>query len=147
VTGRPAIRPAAAGELEWAAAFVAAAGLPADGLGDQFPGAYRILEADGQRVGLAGLERYGGSGLLRSVAVAEGWRGTGAGALLVADSLARAREAGLAAVYLLTTTADRWFPRFGFRAVARAALPGELAAAPEVAGGCPASATAMRLLL
>ncbi|HSE27848.1 MAG TPA: arsenic resistance N-acetyltransferase ArsN2 [Gemmatimonadales bacterium] len=141
------MRPAAGADLPWARDLLAAAGLPPGGLEDQFPAAYVVLEGEGGPLGLAGLERYGAAGLLRSVAVAAGCRGTGAGAALVADRLARARADGLSAVYLLTTTAADWFPRFGFRGITRAELPAELGAAPEVAGGCPASAAVMRLAL
>jgi amino-acid N-acetyltransferase len=127
--------------------LLAAAGLADEGLEDQFPAAYAVLEGDGRPLGLAGLERYGASGLLRSVAVATDSRGTGAGRLLVADRLGRARADGLAAVYLLTNTAADWFPRFGFGVITREELPPDLDAAPEVAGGCPATATVMRLAL
>lgn len=141
------LRPASASDLSWARELVVAAGLPDGGLEDQFPGAYAVLEDGGRPVGLAGLERYGRSGLLRSVAVAAGQRGSGAGATLVADRLACGKADGLEAVYLLTTTAADWFPRFGFRSITRAELPADLAGAPEVAGGCPASAVVMRLPL
>ncbi len=147
MTGPLRTRPANAADLPWARRLLAAADLPDGGLDDQFPAAYVVLEEEGRPLGLAGLERYGASGLLRSVAVEAGTRGTGAGRLLVADRLERARADGLAAVYLLTTTAADWFPRFGFRPIPREELPQELGAAPEVAGGCPATATVMRLAL
>lgn len=147
MTGPGRIRPATAADLGWARALLDSAGLPDGGLEDQFPGAYVVLEAAGRPAGLAGLERYGRSGLLRSVAVDPGTRGTGAGAALVAELLTRGRADGLAAMYLLTTTAADWFPRFGFRPISREELPAELAIAPEVAGGCPASAVVMRLVL
>ncbi len=141
------VRPAKGADLPWARRLLAAADLLDEGLEDQFPAAYVIVEGDGRPLGLAGLERYGGVGLLRSVAVDASGRGTGAGAALVADRLSRARDDGLAAVYLLTATAAEWFPRFGFRDISREQLPPELGAAPEVTGGCPASATVMRLAL
>lgn len=147
MTGSLRPRPAYPADLPWARRLVAAAGLPEGGLEDQFPTAYAVLEEGGRPLGLAGLERYGTSGLLRSVAVDAGARGSGVGRLLVADRLARARAEGLAAVYLLTTTAGDWFPRFGFQVIRREDLPAELGAAPEVAGGCPATATVMRLAL
>ena len=147
MTGPARIRPAVPADLAWAKELLAVAGLPDGGLEDQFPAAYAVLEDGGRPVGLAGLERYGRWGLLRSVAVAPEGRGTGAGAALVSDRLARGRADGLEAVYLLTTTADRWFPRFGFAPVARAALPAELAGSPEVGGLCPDSAVVLRLAL
>jgi amino-acid N-acetyltransferase len=59
--------------------------------------------------------------------------------------LARARALGLRELYLLTTTAAGYFPRFGFETVGREALPPVLSASEELRGACPASAIAMRL--
>ena len=53
----------------------------------------------------------------------------------------------LAELYLLTTTAEGFFPRLGWEPVARAELPAELAGSQELRGACPASAAAMRLRL
>lgn len=147
MTGSLRTRPANAADLPWARRLVTAAGLPEGGLEDQFPAAYVVIEDSGRPLGLAGLERYGAAGLLRSVAVDAGARGSGAGHLLMADRLDRARADGLAAVYLLTTSAAEWFPRFGFLVIRREELPAELGASPEVVGVCPATATVMRLVL
>ncbi|RPH67268.1 MAG: GNAT family N-acetyltransferase [Myxococcaceae bacterium] len=98
-------------------------------------------------LGCAGIERYGDLGLLRSVAVTENVAGLGVGAELVRAVLDRARALGLREVYLLTTTAVRYFPRFGFDTIGREALPSSLAASEELRGACPASAVAMRLTL
>lgn len=98
-------------------------------------------------VGCAGVEQYGDVGLLRSVAVAETWGGQGLGAQLVGRAVQLARERGIRSLFLLTTTAADYFPRFGFEPVSREALPASLAESEELRGACPASATAMRLLL
>ena len=141
------VRPALPSDLGWGRRLLGEAGLPDAGLPDQFPAAYAVLEEDGRPIGLAGLEHYGGAGLLRSVAIAPGVRGGGAGRVLVEDRLARARGSGIGAVYLLTTTAAEWFTRFGFSPISRTDIPPELGRAPEVAEGCPATATVMRLRL
>jgi amino-acid N-acetyltransferase len=117
------------------------AGLPVEGLADQFPGGYVVVQRAGAVVACAGLEVYGTCGLLRSVAVQPELRREGLGRALVAKLLDRARELRLEAVYLLTTTATDYFPRLGFRPVARAAVPEALARAPELANICPSSAT------
>jgi amino-acid N-acetyltransferase len=106
-----------------------------------------VAEAGGAMVGCAGIERYGATALLRSVAVAEPERGTGLGGRLTHACLAAARAAGIATVVLLTETADEYFPRFGFRAVERAALPASVSASAELRGACPDSARAMLLEL
>jgi arsenate reductase len=119
--------------------------LPAAGLLDQFPSAYVIGRLDGEVVGVAGLETYGTTGLLRSVAVAPAQRRRGTGQRLVADRLAAAKAMGLDAVYLLTTDAAGYFPRFGFSAALREAAPPDLAASPEFSCACPATATCLVL--
>jgi arsenite methyltransferase len=97
-------------------------------------------------VGVAGIERHGPHALLRSVAVAESFRGRGVGEALVHDRLAAAEAGGAEDVWLLTTTADRWFPRFGFTATTREAIPAPLQASAEVTHACPASAAVLRRL-
>ena len=62
-------------------------------------------------------------------------------------ALERARELGLRELYLLTTTAAAYFPRFGFERIGREALPSSLQASEELRGACPASAAAMRIIL
>ena len=109
-----------------------------------FPGGYVVAESGGRIAGVAGVERYGPHALLRSVAVAEVLRGSGVGEALVRDRLAAAEAEGAEDVWLLTTTAERWFPRFGFVRVERAAIPAPLQASAEVSHACPASAAVLR---
>ncbi len=85
--------------------------------------------------------------LLRSVAVVGAEEGRGVGEALVRRTLSTAAAQGVREVYLLTTTAAGYFPRFGFQVVERSALPAALEASTELRGACPASATAMRLTL
>jgi amino-acid N-acetyltransferase len=90
------------------------------------------------------MEHYGTVGLLRSVAVDPARRGTGLGGSLVEYVLGRAGAAGINDVFLLTTTAERYFPRHGFAVASREAVPAALAASEEFRGACPASAVLMR---
>lgn len=110
-------------------------------------GEFVVLARGDTIAGCAGIERYGDAGLLRSVAVSEELGGKGLGAELVRGCVARARQLGLRGLYLLTTTAAGYFPRFGFETISREALPAALAASEELRGACPASAVAMRLTL
>jgi protein-tyrosine-phosphatase/N-acetylglutamate synthase-like GNAT family acetyltransferase len=135
------IEPAATDDLDRVRALVASAGLPVDGIEDAWPHGYVVVRGHGGVIATAGLERHGDAGLLRSVAVAPVWRGAGLGRRLAEERLAAA--AGLSAVYLLTTTAADFFRGLGFVDVERAALPAAVAAAPEVASICPASATCL----
>ncbi|WP_295817888.1 arsenic resistance N-acetyltransferase ArsN2 [uncultured Deinococcus sp.] len=98
-------------------------------------------------LGVAGLEVHGTVGLLRSVAVSPVARSRGIAAGLVSHVIGQARAQGLSDLYLLTTTAAAYFPRFGFRPLARAASPADLNASREFQDACPASAALLHLPL
>jgi N-acetylglutamate synthase-like GNAT family acetyltransferase len=123
------------------AALLVAADLPVTGLDDAFPDGYVVVRGTDGIEGVAGLERHGSLGLLRSVAVKAGARHRGLGQVLVADRLVAAND--LDAVYLLTTTAADYFRRMGFVDQLRAAAPEAIRSAPEFASICPSSATLM----
>jgi amino-acid N-acetyltransferase len=103
-----------------------------------------MAESDGKLVGVVGLELYGESALLRSAAVEESWRGSGVGRVLVERALDVARERGIEDVFLLTTTAENYFPRFGFSCVSRDSVTPGVKSSLEFREACPASATVMR---
>jgi N-acetylglutamate synthase-like GNAT family acetyltransferase len=105
---------------------------------------FTIAEYDGKVVGVSGVERYGDVALLRSVAVDPSWRASGIGRALVESALATARAQGTRSVYLLTTTAERYFPRFGFERIPRDQVPEALRDSVEFREACPASAAVMR---
>jgi N-acetylglutamate synthase-like GNAT family acetyltransferase len=143
VTGA-AFRAATVADWPRVAVLLTAVGLPLDGA-EAHIDAFVLAECDGAIVGCAGLERYGHAALLRSVAVRADSQGRGLGEVLVHRALAQAAANGIETVALLTTTAAGFFPRFGFRAVERAAVPVALQASVEFRAACPASATAMVL--
>jgi amino-acid N-acetyltransferase len=123
--------------------LLAQAKLPLDGVPETLE--HFVVARDGNDViGVAGLEHYGSSALLRSVAVDDHWRGTGIGRLLVDRALDEARTLGVDDVYLLTTTAQDYFPKFGFACVRRETLPAALGASAEMRGACPETAIAMK---
>ena len=116
--------------------------LPLDGVREALP-TFIVAEADGEIVGVAGLELCCDNALLRSVAVSGEWRSRGVGRALVTRLIATAEARGIHALYLLTTTAERYFPSFGFREIARDEVPDDVRATQEFQGACPASATVM----
>lgn len=93
--------------------------------------------------GCAAVERYGDNGLLRSVAVLPELRGRSLGQYLVAAAEAEAREEGIARLYLLTETAERFFARLGYEVVPRAEVPEAVLASDQFAKLCPSTAVAM----
>jgi N-acetylglutamate synthase-like GNAT family acetyltransferase len=126
--------------------LLASSGLPTDGLMEH-PGCAYVARRNHYLVGLAALELYEDGALLRSVAVDPADRGSGVARLLVERALAEATARDLPAVYLLTTTAERYFPRFGFGVVPRESVPPSVQQSIEFRSACPASATVMRKML
>jgi amino-acid N-acetyltransferase len=137
------LRTASSADLEAVFGLLDRSGLPTAGVADNFS-QFLVAEADGRLVGVVGLELYGHSALLRSAAVEESWRGSGVGRVLVERALDLARERDIDDVYLLTTTAEHYFPKFGFVCVRRDEVAEGVQSSVEFQTACPASATAMR---
>lgn len=146
--GSGAVRLRAAVPADRAAvhALLSAAELPLDGIPADLAH-FIIAERGGALVGAIGLEPYGEAGLLRSAVVAREERGGGVGDALVRALIEAARAAGTRELVLLTTTAETWFPRFGFTRITRESAPAALHASEEFQGACPASAVTMHLRL
>lgn len=140
----PRLRRAATSDLAAIEALLQENGLPLAGVGEALDG-FIVAEDGAAIVGVAGLEVRDRWALLRSVAVAAPWRGRGLGRALVDRMIAEADARSLESIHLLTTTADRYFPSFGFTNVSRDEVPGPLRATDEFTTACPASATVMRL--
>lgn len=147
MNGAFSIRSAEPGDLTAVESALRDADLPLDGLHDQFGDCYAIAESNGQLIGVEGIEIHGDDGLLRSAAVLPGWRGKGVGDALTRDRIEWARRRGLRSLYLLTTTAGDYFPRFGFVVTERSSAPEAVRRSREFSEACPASALFMALPL
>ena len=120
--------------------------LPVDGFPSDTP-VILAAQADDRIAGAAALEIHGEYALLRSLVVDTARRGQGVGARLIAAALQEARRRKLKAVYLLTETAADYFPRFGFAAIERRAVPEIVRRSVEFTTACPDTAAAMTLEL
>ena len=118
--------------------------LPVEGVNAEALATFVIAEHEGTPIGVVGLEVYRESALLRSAAVEERWRGTGVGRALVDRALDITRDQGIRDVFLLTTTAEDYFSRFGFACISRESVPQTVKCSPEFQGACPSSAVVMR---
>ena len=141
-TNAPWVRPASPDDFTAVEQLLTTSGLPLDGVRDAFS-TFVVADTGHELVGVAGLEVCCDNALLRSVAVRPEWRSHGVGRALVTRVIADAEARGLRALYLLTTTAEGYFPGFGFRQIARDDVPAEVRATAEFRDACPASATVM----
>ena len=94
-------------------------------------------------VGCSALETYADGALLRSVVVAPAARGRALGQRLTEAAVTFAQSVGMPAVYLLTTSAESFFPRFGFVPTTREQVPAGVTQSVEFRSACPASAIVM----
>lgn len=136
------LRSATPADLPGVLALLEQAGLPKDGLSEGLVHLC-LAEVEGELAGVAGLERYGTSALLRSVAVSPTQRGRKVAQRLVDRLLEEARSDQIHDVYLRTTTAENYFPKFGFAPVPVAEVPDRVKTSAEFRGACPESAACM----
>ena len=138
----PHLRPADPADLAAIEELLTASSLPLDGVRNALEG-FVVAQSGERLVGVAGLEVCCDNALLRSVAVLPERRSQGLGRALVTRLISDAEARGIRALYLLTTTAERYFPSFGFRQIAREDVPGDIRETVEFQSACPASATVM----
>jgi amino-acid N-acetyltransferase len=136
------IRGAAPADLPRIERLLESSSLPLAGVKEALD-TFLVAEAGRDIVGVAGLEVCCDNALLRSVAVTPQYRSKGVGRALVNQVIARAESRGIRALYLLTTTAEHYFPSFGFRKIERAEVPDDVRQTEEFTTACPASATVM----
>jgi len=120
-----------------------AASLPAGDLTDAHMEHFFFSGAPSLPSGIVGLELCGQDALLRSLTVAPTLRSKGLGSALVERAETHARSQGARSVFLLTTTAEEFFRRRGYRSVPRENAPPGIRETREFADMCPASSAFM----
>lgn len=133
--------------LQAAKVLLASAGLPTEDLSERHCEHFFYTGEADAPTGLVGLEIVGDVALLRSLVVGAENRGLGAGAALVSHAEQAARDAGASSIYLLTTTAEDFFAKRGYRRTPRDSAPPAIRATREFAGICPASSAFMNRTL
>lgn len=139
----PAITSARASDLADVVRLLDAAKLPHQDVTAALLSHYLLARRGTALIGVIGLEPLGRVGLLRSLAVADEERGRGLGIALTHALERRARDLGIADLYLLTTTADRFFGKLGYRSLPRAAAPAEIRGTTEYRELCAESSVCM----
>lgn len=137
-----AIRQAVAQDLDLIHSLLEAGLLPSTGV--ELPLThFLVAEQDGVVIGVIGLEHFSSVGLLRSLAVDADHQRRGVARALCQALIVRARELGIATLYALTTTAERFLGQQGFVAVDRGEVPAAIAATAEFRHLCPESASCL----
>lgn len=95
-------------------------------------------------VATVGVEYYGKCALLRSLSVKEGYKHQKIGETLLQFINDTCQQRAIDSLYLLTTTAEHYFQRFGFDIIARSDTPYVIQATREFCSICPSSAIIMR---
>jgi len=117
--------------------------LPLDGI-DEHVSTMVIAKKGTEVVGAAAVELYADGALLRSVVVDPVAQGQGLGHRLSDAALSMAKDRGTRTAFLLTTTAETFFPKLGFEKIVRDDVPASVQASIEFQSACPASAVVMR---
>jgi amino-acid N-acetyltransferase len=137
------IREATNRDLDAVESLLSENDLPLEGVKENFSD-FVVAEDAGEIAGAIGLERFGSVALLRSAVVSPEHRGSGVGRKLVEKVLERAERDGIEELFLLTTTAEKYFPRFGVAPTTRSAVPMAVKASAEFQGACPDTAIVMK---
>jgi amino-acid N-acetyltransferase len=137
------IEPATERDLPAIHALLEQVHLPLAGV-DEHVATMLVARESERIVGSAALELYADGALLRSVAVEPQRQGTTLGHQLTEAALRLAASRAVPTVFLLTTTAERFFPKFGFEAITREEVPPSVRESVEFRTACPASAVVMR---
>jgi amino-acid N-acetyltransferase len=95
-------------------------------------------------IGSVGLEIYGESALLRSLAVHPDFQGNGLGSRLVDSIIKAAKGKGITHLFLLTDTAEEFFKKRGFVVVTRNKVPYDMKQSIEFTTLCTSSPSMMR---
>ncbi len=120
-----------------------AAGLPSKDVTAAMMSHYLVARHGEALLGVIGLEPLGGVGLLRSLAVAGEQRGRGLGIALTCALERQAKDLGIADLYLLTTTAERFFAKLGYSVIPRAEAPAPIQGTTEYRELCSSTSVCM----
>jgi amino-acid N-acetyltransferase len=101
----------------------------------------------GEVIGTGGLEYFKDCALLRSVSVRKDLQNKGVGKFIVGEIEKVAREKGIRALYLLTTTAKDFFSKEGYETIDRNDVSFEIKNTTEFTAICPSTASVMRKFL
>lgn len=94
-----------------------------------------------------GIEYYYPTALLRSLVVDENERENGLGIELIKFIEDKCRRDNIEEIYLLTTTAEKYFLKYGYVKIERSEAPEKIKKTSQFSDLCPSSSAFMRKIL
>ena len=141
------IAPAKAEDIDAIKRLLVANDLPTAGVDEHWKTFIVARDENGRVIACGGSEAYQFAALIRSVAVESEYQKQGLGRRLVRQLLDRLASRGLREFYLLTTTAEGYFKKRGFKTIDRDEVHPQLLSSREFQDACPDSAVCMRLVM
>ncbi len=117
--------------------------LPSEDVTEQLLDHFLVCRDEKGVVGAVALEPCGKHVLLRSLVVTAELRGERLGSRLAQAAEVLAERRGSKAIYLLTTTAEKFFAARGYRAVPRTEAPLQIQGSSQFSRLCPSTAVLM----
>ena len=105
---------------------------------------FKAIKDQDKIVGAIGIEIYGKYGLLRSLVVEPEYRNQGIANHLVEKLIKHAQNSNIETLFLLTTTADKYFEKKEFQRIHRDEVPNEIKQSSEFKSICPVSAIVLK---
>lgn len=111
---------------------------------DLHPGVKKFLLLSGSEViGTGGLEIFSNIGLVRSVSVADAYKGKGYGREISRMLESAAKQLNVQELFLLTDTAKDFFAKLDYQVIERNAVPQSIRETQQFSSICPSSAIIM----
>lgn len=117
--------------------------LPIEDLNDQDLSLFLVAGEGNCVEAVGGLQRFGDSALLRSVATSESSRGRGLARKIVEELERVAVSQGIRELYLLTESAGRYFESLNYEIRSRDVVPQSIQGSHQFSSLCPVSAIVM----
>ena len=136
------IRQTSSKDLDKVISLLKSVSLPSEDIHLHFNN-YLVHEFEGNIIGTIGMEIYGATVLLRSLAVAEEFQKRGLGQKLYLKLLENIQSMGILGIYLLTETAEKFFIKQGFTVISRESVPSQVKQSYEFSNLCPSTAVCM----
>ena len=140
---KPIIRPATAADYRQLVSLLQEENLPVVDIDKGLPHFF-VAADDSIIVAGIGLEHYGEAALLRSMITVPAYRGRGLASDLIDTLFEYAREKGVSSIYIVTTTAEKYFLQKGFERIDRSSVDEQVLQSAEFNGLCPSTAAIMR---